>query len=154
MASKKRKKKQKLVDEKLIVFLQTSVKIIAFGAVALFVVMNVWSSQYVPQLFFDLANGGEKSIVQVLIKAKDVPQFEDLFPEIRQVVADNVDAIYKESNDRSVQIKKLEALLQSNPESPEILYALHILYKANKDAVRADVYLQRARMIDPQIGQK
>jgi len=152
MASKKKKKKQEQADDKLLAFLKTAAMIIVYSISLLFIVVNIWSSQHVPQLFFDLANDDEKSVVELLTKAKDTKQYKYLFPEVQQVISKNSEAIYKESNDRSVQIQTLRALLELNPESPEILYSLHVLYRADKDMVNAAIYLQKARMIDPQIG--
>ena len=152
MSVKKKKKKQDLADDKLIAFFKTSAMIIIYGSALLFIVINIWSSQHVPQLFFDLANDDEKSVVELLTKAKDTKQYKYLLPEVEEVISKNSEAIYKESNDRSVQIQTLRALLELNPESPEILYSLHVLYRADKDMVNAAIYLQKARMIDPQIG--
>jgi len=152
MSIKKKKKKEELRSEQPMTFFRTATNVIIGTALLLFVIVNSMSAQYMPKIFFDLANDNEKSIVELLIKAKDTEQFNYLFPEVRGVIAKNSESIYKESNDRSAQIQTLLALLQSNPESPEILYALHILYQADKDRVTADIYLQKARLIDPQIG--
>ncbi len=152
MSIKKKKKKDELRLEQFMALFRTTTNVIIGTVLLLFVIANSMSAQYMPKIFFDLANDNEKSIVELLMKAKDAQQFKYLFPEVRGVIAKNSEAIYKESNDRSAQIQTLLALLQSNPESPEILYALHILYEAEKDKVNADVYLQKARLIDPQIG--
>jgi len=152
MSIKKKKKKEELRYEQFMVLFRTTASVIIGTVLLLFVIANSMSAQYMPKIFFDLANDSEKSIVELLIKAKDIEQFKYLFPEVRHVIAKNSEAIYKESNDRSAQIQTLLTLLQSNPESPEILYALHILYQADKDMVNADMYLQKARLIDPQIG--
>jgi len=151
MASKK-KKKQSFQENSHIAFLKNIIRVIVYTMLFIFVTANIAASQYMPKIFFDLANGKKDALVQMVTQANDMPQFENLLSEMKNLLIENSTEIQKESNVRKEQIESLHVLLESNPESPEVLFALHLLYLAEKDTVQAGKYLQQARMIDPQIG--
>lgn len=152
MAAKKNKQKRTFVNEKLLTFIQTSVMIITYCVIIIFLMVNIASSQNIPQVFFDTANGKEQAIVQMFQKAAETSQFPMILPEVKGVLSMHSKEVYKDAYDRNTQITTLQKLLKSNPESPEILYSLYLLYEAEKDTKRADSYLQQARRIDPNIG--
>lgn len=148
----KKKQKKGFVEDKMFMTIWHGVVGISYGIVIIFVAINIAASQHVPRVFFDLADGKKDAIVEFLTQAKEVPQFENLFPEVHSVLLQNSEAVYKDSNNRQDQIESLLSLLKSNPESPEVLYSLHLLYSAEKNTELSQMYLQQARAIDPLIG--
>lgn len=148
----KKKKKHTFKDNALIILICNTAVIITYGIIVIFMVINIVGSQYVPSIFYDLINGKREALVEIFMRAKNVSQFHILLPEVEQTFSKHSKEVYKESSDRKAQIHSLMTILELNSESPEILYSLHLLYQAEKDIERADMYLQRARMFDPQIG--
>lgn len=147
----KKKQKRGVVEDKVFMTIWNGVVGISYGIVTIFVAINIAASQHMPRVFFDLADGKKDAIVEFLTRAQEVPQFENLFPEVQSVLLQNSEAVYKDANSRQNQIGSLLSLLESNPESPEVLYSLHLLYSAEKNTERANSYLQKALALDPLI---
>lgn len=118
----------------------------------LFLSISIFSSQYIPDIFFATVGNQQSKILSFLAKTKDLPRFQALYPEVKVMLSQNTQVINKEAKTRHDQIVKLENLLTVNPDAPEVLYGLYLLYEADGNITAANTYLQRARAIDPVIG--
>lgn len=132
--------------------LKKGIWLVIYSFISIFVVSNVISAINVPDIFFKLAKNDHMSLIQLLSHAGSLSYFYKIAPEVQNIMIQNSDEILKETRERNKQIKSLAALLQLNPESPQVHYALHLLYQAQKDHKNSNIYLQKARQIDPDIG--
>lgn len=147
MADSKQKK-----SDPVLTWLAHVSRAIAYGVLFLFLVANIIFSQEMPSLYYSLAKNEPGSVVQTLQFARLVPDFYEFFPEVSGIMSQQAQEIYEETNTRKSQIDVLKASLQKHPLSPDILYALHILYAAEGQQGLADEYLQQARALDPTVG--
>jgi len=118
----------------------------------LFLVANILYSQQMPDLYYSFISGDSRSFVTVLQKGKAVESFIWLFPEVKGLMVQHADEIFAEQNVRHRQIDILKTSLGTHPESPEILYALFQMYQYGGEEKVANMYLEKARALDPTIG--
>ena len=123
-----------------------------YGLLFFFLILNVVFSQDIPALYFQLTQDNSNALTEFMKQAKEIPTFRAMLPEIKQAFAEREPAIYAEERARLDMIAKLEEALKQNPNSSEILYSLYLLYDRGGYVEKANVYLQRARSIDPQLG--
>ncbi len=107
-----------------------------------------------PEMYFALAKHQEGSFVEFVQKARRIDAFWELFPQVKDLMVAHADEIFADTTSRRGQIDVLKTTLTANPQSPEILYSLHLLYHSEGQEVLSQEYLQKARDLDPMIGEK
>ncbi len=127
------------------------VVVIGYGFLFFFLVLNILFSQDVPYLYFQLTQDNESALTDFMKKAKEIPTFRGMLPEIKQAFAEREPAIYAEERARLALIGQLEEALEKSPKSPEILYSLYLLYERGGYVEQANQYFERARRIDPML---
>jgi len=146
------KKKKKIKKDPLLRVIEVSILIFVYLLLLIFLGMNIFYSLYIPNIFFATTTKSKSAILSFISQTKDLAQFQKIYPEIKSTFKSNSNVINSQSKSRREQIAKLENLLSINPDSPELLYGLHLLYDADGNATLSDDYLARARAIDPLIG--
>jgi hypothetical protein len=131
-------------------------KIISYAVVGslltLLLAANIVYSQIVNPVWERMTNGDRVAQVQFFKIIKDMP----VFAELRDLTSGTYATLQQDINaddvTRKDKIAKMEALLDENPDNPDLLYAISTLYRDGGDDAAADDYLQRARELDPLIG--
>ncbi len=124
----------------------------AYVLASVFVTLNILVSQYIPSQFTALAKGEMPAILETIREGRFLPQFQPLFSEVKGLMKDYDKDIFSQDRDRRNSITSLEILLEQYPESRDLLVALATLYEKEEDMARAQEYLMRARMLDPEAG--
>lgn len=124
-----------------------------YGLIFFFLILNIIFSQDIPLLYFQLTQDNGNALTEFMKQAKEIPAFRTILPEIKQAFSEREPSIYAEERARLAMIVKLEDALKQNPKSSEILYSLYLLYDRGGYVEQATIYLERARSIDPQLGQ-
>ena len=124
-----------------------------YGLIFFFLILNIIFSQDIPLLYFQLAQENGNALTEFMKQAKEIPAFRTILPEIKQAFSEREPSIYAEERSRLAMIVKLEEALKQNPQSSEILYSLYLLYDRGGYVEQANMYLERARSIDPLLGQ-
>lgn len=121
--------------------------------VVLLLAANIVSSQNISGLYFRLVDGGKQATVEYLKTIKTLPQFRKDLDRQKALFGQNIEnEVFEEEVRRKQRIKELEGLLQKNPKSRDILYALYLLYNEEGNKQIANEYLRKAQEIDPNIG--
>jgi hypothetical protein len=147
MAKKKKEEKNETVQGILFML-----KTVLFILLAVFAGGSVYFSQQVSPLYFRLTNEEPAAVVNFLKTSRDLPEFQMLIPDIKQTIASHEKDIYADDRVRSAKISDLEKLLVRNPRSRDVLYALAVMYRDNRDEVKAEEYMKKALEIDPKVG--
>lgn len=117
----------------------------------LFLAANIYASQVVDPLFYQLTGGpSSKAAVALLTKLSSTDQFAaqlafftDMFgPEFQKEV-------FRTKTERARRIIAYQQLLQKNPKHRDVLLALAGLYLENEDKESAAIYYKRAKAVDP-----
>lgn len=117
----------------------------------LFVSLNIVASQKtVPDLYFSFVTGNQQAVSDTLDRMQYLPEYPQILAMQREIYGPVIDEhILQEKQTRESSIKNLEAALQQNTNSRDILYALSILYRQNGNDVQSQQYLERAKEVDP-----
>lgn len=153
MSDKKNKKKQYSNDSLMSWFAHISLAI-TYGLLFMFLIANILYSQIMPEEYFQLLQGKDEAFVSVIRQGKDTSFFKSLLPENKNTINAKEADIFADTHQRKAQIEILEETLTLNPESRDVLYALHLLYKGEGQMEESSRYLEKAREIDPSVGQE
>ncbi|QQS44557.1 hypothetical protein IPM65_03075 [Candidatus Roizmanbacteria bacterium] len=153
MSGKKNKKKQYSNDSLMSWFTHITLAI-TYGLLFMFLVANILYSQIMPDEYFQLLQGKDDAFVSIIKRGKETSFFESLLPENKNTIAAKEADIFADTHLRKAQIELLKETLARNPESRDVLYALHLLYKSEGQMNEASHYLELARQIDPSVGQE
>jgi tetratricopeptide (TPR) repeat protein len=130
--------------------LSTIVLVLLFS---LFVIVNIYFSQSVNPLYFQVINEDRRATITFLKKIKELPDFENNYFMNTQIFGEEIQRdLFSENEKRVKRITELESLLKINPKSRDVLYGLSVLYRNNGDTEKADYYLEKAKQIDPLVG--
>ncbi len=128
--------------------MKKAVYIAIVGLLLMFLMLNIASSQAISPLYFGLVKGNTQaavSFLQKISRSSGFNYYKGLFS------ADVQKQFTAEETKLDNQIKKLESLLQKNPNARDVLYNLHLLYTRVGNDNKAQEYLKRAQEIDPTI---
>lgn len=120
----------------------------------LFCFFNGVASQLVPSLYFQLIKENSQAEIAFIKTARLLPEFKQLFPEIRQTFVRHEKEIYEEERTRKKAITNLEIIREQNPQSRDVLYALSQLYAQQGNIDKATQYLEQVHALDPLLGQQ
>ncbi|MCS7093463.1 MAG: hypothetical protein NZL96_03535 [Patescibacteria group bacterium] len=122
----------------------------------LFLVANVIASQSVNNLIIDLVKLDEEAIIRFLkkIKTQDEYFFSQLayFENLTQKSLREI--VFEEETNLEKTRQRLESALEKNPNSPEVLYALSLIYQKKENHQKANEYREKAKNFDPKIEKR
>jgi tetratricopeptide (TPR) repeat protein len=152
----KKTKKRKILNlenlkQRLIAYKKLAL-IIFFIVSLMYLIANIYSSQSISSLFIGVVNDEKPSVIEYLKKIRNLPIFKQELKNFSQIFGkDIIKEVLKEEEENKIKIKQLELALKKNPNSPQIFYALSILYNNLGDKNKAQEYLKKAQAIDPLI---
>ncbi len=119
---------------------------------ALFVLLNIVSSQIVSPLYGPVQRGSRPETIIFLRTIAKLPEFPSLLTQTKKqfgpaIIID----IYREALKRKARINRLEETLNKNPQAKEVLIELSALYKKDGDQQKSALYLKQAKELDPLI---
>jgi tetratricopeptide (TPR) repeat protein len=121
--------------------------------VFIFLSLNIYFSQAIPDLYQKVVDNEKSAIVAYLRAIKPLPEFKSELSKYQVSYGDNItQSVFKEDYERQREIEKMEKLLARNSQARDVLYNLAILYKEKGDNQKAEEYLDRAKAIDPSLG--
>jgi len=124
-----------------------------FFVFTVYVLINIFSSQTVNGLFFNLVNQQKKpDAILFLKKIKETKEFPQQFQYFKNIYGQDIEKeVFADETKRKEEIKKFEALLQKNPKARDVLVRLAILYFEDGNFKKAKEYYQRAKEVDPMV---
>lgn len=113
---------------------------------------NIFSSQNISPLYFQLAKESRGSVVTFLSTIKNLSDFPALLEINKKIYGDSLEnEVFAEKIKRKEKIMDFESSLQKNPDSRDTLYNLYLLYQDDGNETKAGEYLKKAKHIDPSI---
>lgn len=124
-----------------------------FFFLVLFLIINVYSSQALDPLFFNLVTRLEKKdAVTFLKKIEKTEDFVSQLAVFQRVYSQSIlSNLEQDTIARKKEINQLEAILTRNPKARDALVKLAILYFENDNRSKAKEYYQQAKTIDPEV---
>lgn len=143
------------MDSASSIFLLKKLSKIAVICIAIVgVAANIAISQFLPASYFSFIEGDKDSTIYFLKSVKTLPEFSTIAARQRNVFGQDIDIeLFDGETKREVEIFQLEKMLVYNAKSRDVLYGLYKLYKAQGSTEKAQMYLQRAKDVDPMVGQ-
>lgn len=129
------------------------VAIIFSGGVVVAVVANIWSVYRLPSLYHRVANEDRQSLIEALKLTRSLPEFDTFMQRESPVSPEIKLGVFANDAQRKDEIIKLEAALEKNNSSRDVLYALYVLYKEQGDETKANDYFQKTKAIDPFVSE-
>ena len=127
-------------------------KIFIFFLIFFYAIVNIFSSQRISPLYFQLAKENRDGVVDFLSKIKSLPVFNSFLAMNKNIYGNSLeDEVFAESLKRGQNIEEYELLLQKNPKSRDVLYNLYVLHLEDGNELKAEGYLKKTREIDPSI---
>jgi len=150
MAIKKSKKRKKQLTKKI--FSTKILNILIAFIFFLFLLTNISYSQNISPLYWKLVNDEKQAVIDYLKKIKPLPFFKTELKKFAAIFGRQiVNEVFFEDEQRKIKIKKLEAVLQKNPKSRDVLYALSKLYQEDGNERLAKEYFKKAKEVDPNL---
>jgi len=130
----------------------TAGRVLFFILIFVYVLTNIFFSQNLSHLYFELVKEDRAAVVNFLNKIKKLPIFPEYLRVNKKIYGDALEKeVFAENVKRKQTIAEAELLLEKNPKSRDILYNLYLLYKEDGDDIKAGEYLRRAKEVDPAI---
>jgi len=127
-------------------------KVLFFCLIVLFITANIFSSQQIAPLYFQVAKDDRPAIVNFLSKITRLSDFEKLLRINKNIYGAYLEQeVFAESAKRRETITEYGLLLEKNPQSRDTLYNLYLLYQKEGNEIKAKEYLKRAKQIDPNL---
>lgn len=127
---------------------------VVFGLLLLILAINISASQSFHPLFFRLIEGKERETAVAFLKKIAGTKHYDLQRRLFGAVygADLERDLDEPMSARQREIERLESLLAKNEKARDVLIALALLYREQKNEQKAREYYLRAKDIDPQLS--
>lgn len=119
-----------------------------------FVLTNILYSHNVHEQYYEFVNEDPETVGVFLQKTRSLPQYWYFAQEMGETITRLEDRILVYDREREAVITQLEDFLQRNDKARDVLYALSILYEQDGNMDRAGWYRERAKMVDPEVGEK
>lgn len=111
---------------------------------------NFYASAGIPHLYVRHVEDERDMIGTYLAAIRSLPEFQPSYTHAVNTYGLRIrNELFTADNIRNTKIIKLEQELTYNPNNRDILIALSILYKANRDEEKSREYLDAAQRIDP-----
>jgi len=119
----------------------------------LFVVLNVFSSQTISPLYFQMINHNPTATIHFLKDIKNLPEFKTELAKLsKQYNQPFKKDVFAQENERKQKIIYLKKLLKQNPKARDVLYNLSLLYQQEGNKNQTNQYFKQAKHIDPMIN--
>lgn len=126
--------------------------IIFYIFIFLFLSINIFFSQKISPIFFGLVNNDKRSVILFLQKIRNNNNFENQLKYFQEIFGPSLkNDVFAKELQRETKIKKLEQILEKNPQSRDVLYGLYLLNLEKGDLLNAKKYLRLVKEIDPDI---
>ena len=117
---------------------------------SLFLFTNIYHSQTINPLYFELINEDKKSVVQFLKKTIKISEFNLIFKMAQDNYGKSLEnEVFWQKKGRENQINKLEGVLKVNQKAKDVLYGLYLENKSDGNKIKANEWLSKAKKIDP-----
>jgi len=117
-----------------------------------FIFLNIFASQKISPIYFQLINNNRKATVNFLKRIKTHPQFAFFLKTNKNIFNHYLEnEVFSEQRKNEEKIAELESLLAKNPKSRDIIYKLYLINKDLGNDHQAEKYLKMAKEIDPNI---
>jgi len=124
-----------------------------FPLLILILTLNLISSQSVSPLFLGVINRDYQATVTYLKKIKPLPIFSHELNKFKNIFGEKIEIdVFAKEQKIKAEIKKLETILEKNPDARDVLYQLYLLYQQIGNEKKANLYLKRAKTVDPFIN--
>ncbi|HLC94816.1 MAG TPA: hypothetical protein VJH96_04600 [Patescibacteria group bacterium] len=125
-----------------------------FSLLSLILIINIYVSQLFNPLFFHLIEGKEREAAVAFLKKIAGTKHYDLQRRLFGAVygADLQRDLDEPMSTRQQEIERLESLLAKNEKARDVLVALALLYREQKNEQKAREYYLRAKDIDPKLS--
>ena len=111
---------------------------------------NIYASQSISSVYFDLTKGKRNAVVRFLKRIKNLSFFQRELEKAKLEFGKEIEEeVFSEEKRIKEKIKKLEKALDKNPKARDVLYALSALYRTLGKKDKADFYFQKAKSVDP-----
>ena len=108
-----------------------------------FLFLNLLYSQLISPLYPQFVNESKNTVVEYLKKIKTLSSFEIQLNVFENIYGRGIkEEVFQEDLVRNQKIKKLEQVLEKNPNSRDVLYSLYQLYWEKGDSLTAGKYLK------------
>lgn len=124
-----------------------------FLVLTAFVLVNLYSSQVLHPLLFNLVNNQKKpDAILFLKKIKGTKEFPQQLQYYKSIYGERIEKeVFAQEIKRQEEIKKLEIVLQKNEKARDVLVRLAILYFEDGNLKKAKDYYQKAKEVDPMV---
>lgn len=153
-----RKKIGKVIKEAIkqsfIDYILFSLKCTGFLFLFLFLTENIYSSQAISPLYSRITSitNNKLAYVDFLKQIKLLPEYDKYLSMAKNIYGNSVEGdIFSDLKKRQDEIFRLEETLKRNLQSRDILYSLSKLYGAQGDKEKENLYLEKAKEIDPAV---
>lgn len=120
--------------------------------ICIFLLLNIFLSQFISPLYFQMMNENQKIFVYYLKSIRSLPQFSSELLRLKNTYGNELqNDVYSKEIEEKRMIQKYEQILDKNMYSRDILYSLFFLYDQTGDKKVAQEYLNRAKTIDPSL---
>lgn len=134
----------------LSVYFRTYLKLILFFVIFSYLLINLFSSQFISPLYFQIIKDDKNAVIIFLHKIKNNPVFNSYLTMNKNIFGNRFEQeVFEEEQKRKESIAIFESALQKNPKSRDTLYNLYLLYKADNNGSKAEEYFNKAKEIDP-----
>lgn len=125
----------------------------AVGIFWLVMAVNIYSSQDLHPLFFNLVSRQQKTDAVVFLKKiAQTPAFPSQLGLFQKIYgADLVNEVKADELARAKEREKLQQVLEKNAKARDILVKLAILYYEDNNHQKAKEYYRKAQTIDPEV---
>lgn len=130
---------------------QSFVISVFFGALLLFIILNIVVSQYFPSFLYTFTLEQSTGVVEYYRRARALSVFPKMFSQVQDQYADMYDFITDLDAKRRAKIEAYEAQLEINTSSRDLHLLLAQLYQQEGNMERAQYHLHQAQTIDPQV---
>ncbi|MEI6533165.1 MAG: hypothetical protein WCO06_04985 [Candidatus Roizmanbacteria bacterium] len=126
---------------------------VIFMFIIVWTVGNIYYSQtVVDPLYYSFTTENTKSAITFLKRARGLADYSKIFASQQQIYGEELqNAVVIEQIERSKIIYSMEKKLLQQPKSPQVLYALSLLYADSDNNEKAKEYKDRALELDPDI---
>ncbi len=134
------------------ILFQTSIKYTFYFCISSFLSFNVFLSQFISPLYYQLVNEHETATVSYVQSLRDFGLFSFELMKFKDIYGKGFEKdVFDQEIQKEQMINKFEQILNKNPYAKDALYSLYLLYNENGDTKKAGEYLKRAKEVDPSI---
>jgi tetratricopeptide (TPR) repeat protein len=131
---------------------QENLKIVAIFFAFVFLLLNTFFSQTISPLYTQLVAENKQSAVIYLQKIRKLPVFDRELEKYKSIYGEGIEEeVFRPELEKNAKIRNLTLALEKNSKSRDILYTLYLFYREKGDEKNAQIYLQQAKEIDPNI---